>query len=420
MDLTFSPDDVLGGLYYFTTTKTIQGIARVTFAQGQVSPEPVPWIVRSPDPGMGPPSPSNPHHVCAGCHTVSHEGDKIAATYGTGDDFYGVTKADAPEQFIVPPSPDPMAPPGQIRSNFQWFNKAGTHVVSNFNGELIIRDAATAMEVSRMPKAPEDRAVMPEWSREGDKIAFVRLLPSSRTFYQVADCCRMNRTDGGDWLITNGGDIATVTYANGQWGRVEIVVPALEGPNQFVYHYYPTFAPNGEWIIFNSGVKPGFSPPAQNTSLPFHYGIPNDQLVSYDQETSYLRLVKTTGGTVYDLYRASIVFGATSSWPKFAPFIQFNQQIMFFTFSSKYNYGFKVPPKAWPQLWMAAIDLRRLGENAMDPSFSPIWLPFQNMTTANHLGIWTTKNRCEKDSQCAGGEFCTDRECKPPIGFVEN
>jgi hypothetical protein len=44
--------------------------------------------------------------------------------------------------------------------------------------------------------------------------------------------------------------------------------------------------------------------------------------------------------------------------------------------------------EAWKsQLWFAAIDLRRLTEG--DPSWAPIWLPFQSVDQSNHLPYWT-------------------------------
>src|SRR4029079_12273478 len=96
----------------------------------------------------------------------------------------------------------------------------------------------------------------------------------------------------------------------------------------------------------------------------------------------------------------------TSSWPKFAPFVQASGSLMFLTFNSKIDYGFRLPnstrapDKMEAQLWLSAIDLARLGSG--DPSLPPVWLPFQDVTQRNHLGFWTEQVDCRVDATGAG------------------
>jgi hypothetical protein len=54
---------------------------------------------------------------------------------------------------------------------------------------------------------------------------------------------------------------------------------------------------------------------------------------------------------------------------------------------------------AHPQLWLAAIDLSKLGAGG-DPSYAPAWLPLQDVNDSNHLGFWTQKIGCTSDQQC--------------------
>ena len=64
------------------------------------------------------------------------------------------------------------------------------------------------------------------------------------------------------------------------------------------------------------------------------------------------------------------------------------------------------------------MDLKKAREgNGVDPSYAPIWLPFQDQGTANHSAIWTTDVVCNQQSDCPSefeckGETCTAR----PIG----
>src|SRR5262249_14203812 len=83
-----------------------------------------------------------------------------------------------------------------------------------------------------------------------------------------------------------------------------------------------------------------------------------------------------------------------NSWPKWSPFLQATpdgKTLMWITFSSKRNYGVRLPNNTdRPQLWMAAVTVG--GEpSATDQSFPPFWIPYQNLATHNHIAQWTEK-----------------------------
>jgi len=398
LKLSFSPEDVKGALYYFSTS--LPGIMRDIFDL-KVEPKASPFIIPS--------SPSNPKD-CAGCHAVTYDprkrddvrASKITATYGHGDDFLGIASSVDASDFRMRP--------GTTRSNFQWFNGDGTRLISNFNGELIVRDGETGAEITKVAPdalgpAGRQRAAMPEWSHDSEHIVFVRLLPESGAFYDVATCC--GKKEGGDWLLADAGEIVTMVRDGDNFTSPKVVVPQGESKE---YHYYPTFSPDDQWILFNTGTKPGFSPIAQD-AMDGVYGVPSDRLVSYDQRTSRLRLVRVSGGGIYELGRATVMPGSTASWPKFTPFVQKGGKLMFFTYSSKIDYGFVVTGGKQPQLWMSAIDLSRLGENSEDPSFAPAWMPFQDEREANHLGVWSRYVACGDDNDCPKEFDCEEGRC---------
>ncbi len=69
------------------------------------------------------------------------------------------------------------------------------------------------------------------------------------------------------------------------------------------------------------------------------------------------------------------------------------------TVASARDYGFRAlhtydaagtPTAGVMQLWLVAFDPQRAAMN-QDPSFAPVWLPFQDVSSSNHIGQWATK-----------------------------
>mgnify|MGYP000899918145 CR=1 FL=1 len=102
----------------------------------------------------------------------------------------------------------------------------------------------------------------------------------------------------------------------------------------------------------------------------------------------------------------------TNNWPKFAPFLQQNRYA-FVTYSANYGWGHQGGGR--PQLFMFGVDLDA-AKQGKDPSFKPIWLPFQEPSTGNHSAIWTTDVVCLVDKDCPGEFRCTSNKCVPKIG----
>src|SRR5262249_36772286 len=144
-----------------------------------------------------------------------------------------------------------------------------------------------------------------------------------------------------DWAVRTGA-IGVLPYNNGQFGKVEIIVPTGTAPGSD-FNFYPTWSPDGHLIAFATGKvgMPTQTPPQ----------------TSYDQSTARLRLVNVDTKVVVELAAASGTANRTSTWPKFAPFSQAGG-VMFLTFNAKLDYGFLLPNSATgqPQLWIAAID----------------------------------------------------------------
>jgi hypothetical protein len=87
----------------------------------------------------------------------------------------------------------------------------------------------------------------------------------------------------------------------------------------------------------------------------------------------------------------------TNSFPKWSPFVsKLNEmdQLVWLTFSSTRQYGLRPPPasstntgeaKTGTLIWMVGINI---GVGSSDPSYTAFALPFQDITTSNHIAQW--------------------------------
>ncbi|HEX3698944.1 MAG TPA: hypothetical protein VH374_26480 [Polyangia bacterium] len=362
--LDVSPDSLEGGLYFWSSK--ISGMYRLLFgarhAQAFVSPR------TAVDPT-----------ICAGCHSVSLNGNVLAFT--AGNDPEGslvVTKGSDPGAAFFAMSSTP-------NSSTVAVNPDGTRVLVLSQGQLVLHDTSDGNVLLTVDPAllGTDRVgYFPEWAPDGKEVV-VTLATKTDNDYTVHD-----------------GSIAMLPYDAGAFGAARIV--AEESTTDF--NYYPTWSPDGKWIAFATAhVGPG--------------------QVSYTQPGSRLRLVARDGGRIYELAKATHLQDHGSTWPKFAPFSQSNNNIFFITFNSKIDYGFILKNSAslpdgvkLPQLWLTAIDLRDLSTG--DPSRPPLWLPFQDVEQSNHLASWTERLGCPTTGEttgCAEDEVCDkDQYCVRP------
>jgi TolB protein len=178
-----------------------------------------------------------------------------------------------------------------------------------------------------------------------------------------------------------------MVFSGGSWGEGPELV-AFGGQNNF----YPTFSPDGNWVLFNR------SPSNQN---------------SFDAPDAQVWVVPADGGEAVHLATAS---SGGDSWPKWDPTVYMHRSrpLMWFTFSSRRAYGLRLAAGAQAQLWMTAFDPSR----GADPSYPAFWMPFQELESGNHIAQWVTsvdRQPCTDDAQCAGGEFCSEGFCLPDL-----
>jgi hypothetical protein len=359
--VSFSPSDVAGGFYYWSTS--LLGTYRLLFGAQKATPF------------IKPGSPANPSG-CAGCHVVSRNGAVIAFTAGENADsgFLRATSTADPTRPLFGVS-------GMHDSSTIAVSPDGARLLVSYSDVLVLRDTATGAVLGQVDPAflaPDRKAYHPEWSPDGQQIAVT-----------------LSAQPVKDWSVRTG-SIAVLPYNGGSFGPAQVVAPQDASD----FNFYPTWSPDGQWIAFASAPR----------------GNGTDS--SYDRADARLRLVASTGGAIHELGNATFQPGHTSTWPKFAPHMQANGSVMFITFNSKIDYGFFLKRDTTggaPQLWLSAIDLRKLAAGG-DPSSAPVWLPFQEVTQRNHLGFWTTQVGCRLEadgssSGCGEREACREGRC---------
>ncbi len=346
---------VTGGLYYWSTAN--RGTYRLVFGAKQA------------DPFIEPLTKANPTE-CGGCHAVSRDGSTIAFTQGTADGGY----------LTVAPTLTPDAPrvaPGATTkhdSSMVALSPDGKRSVTAFKKDMTqqvleLRDTANGRLIRSVSAADwggKGAPFFPEFSPDGHSLALT-----------------LSGDPVVEWSVRQG-SIAIMPFdpATDTFGAPEVIV---EGGNEM--HFYPSWSPDGKWLAF--------------ASAPAGMGR-----ASYDQAQARLRMVSLEDKKIYELGHATQKAGLTSTWPKFAPFLDKTGNVMYITFNSKLDYGAALKnseqqqDQQRPQLWMAGIDLRNLASG--DPSFAPVWLPFQQVDQNNHLGYWTEKVICSLESGCGG------------------
>jgi hypothetical protein len=361
--LRLSPEPVRGGLYYLSTM--FQGLYRLPFG------------ARRPQAFIAPTSDAN-RFECAGCHAVSRDGAVIAFAAGYAG-YLTVAPTDAPDRASVAP-PDPPISNGHLSA----LNRDGSLVLSSFGvgddrGQLAVRDTNTGAVVATLDPAvlglPGGKVFFPDWSPDGSEIV-ATIATMAKTAASVYD-----------------GSIAVFPYNGGHFGAARVLVAASSS----LFHYAPTWSPDGAWILFVS------APPG---------------VASQENAGGRLRLVKRDGSALFELGRATGAAERHVGWPRFAPFAQRSGQLLFFTFNAKMDYGYLLvnrdEPTPYPQLWMAAIDLDRLGDP--DPSTAPVWLPFQNLRENNLQATWAEGIPCAPglpEMGCGPDATCTGGVCVP-------
>ncbi|HEY0192942.1 MAG TPA: hypothetical protein VGC42_17620 [Kofleriaceae bacterium] len=329
-----------GGIYYWTTSSP-QGIWRYDVGKPDVPPAPF-FAGDQPTP-------------CIGCHVLSRDGSKMAMTIdsatGRGT-VYNVS-----DRSVLLPFDGANNKP-QLHFDFAAFDSGATKLITIEGGVMNLRQLdGTLITGPVAPSTANVQTTMPELSPDDTKLVDVEY-PGGEDF----------ETSSGSIMIRSFDPVANT------FGAPTALVPyvAPDGNNPAIANWYPSFSPDGEWVVFTRT---------------------NGQ--NYDQASAETWMVKADGlspPVKLDLANLAGTDNLTNSWARWVPFAQTfgadNQKLFYLTFSSKRPFGVRLPNGGQPQIWMTPVfpDRAAVGQ---DPSGNAFRVPFQDVTTSNHIAQWT-------------------------------
>lgn len=319
-------EDLMGGLYYWASAAAsgAYGIFRHDFGAPGVPAE---EFFTTTQAGR-----------CVACHVLSRDGTRMAVGYDGGN---------RSSTIVDVASRTPMIAPETMFWNFATYTPDGTRLITSHDGTLTIRDGTSGNPLGTVPAG--GYATHPDFAADGTKMVYVAVgVPNQ------------------DWHFT-GGTIAIIPYdaATGAFGSPRTLIN--DGGN----NYYPSFSPDGEWILFNRSSED-----------------------AYDDPSAELWVVKADGSQApRKLDLANIGPGLTNSWARWAPFrnsygpVGQSENLYWLTFSSKRAFGVRLAA-GQPQIWMAPFFPGRVATGG-DPTAPAFRLPFQSIMSSNHIAQWT-------------------------------
>jgi hypothetical protein len=424
---TFSPDPVFGALYYWAAQA--QSLKRATFGAEKA----VPFIE---------PESATNQFKCVACHSVSRDGKVIAFAVSNDHGESVAAIQTAPTENPAAPYVEPELGTSPFSPELANVANGGTlegQPTSQFGHNVALSPDGSVAAVNGIPAPNEDPdtpdapdywppylelrsardgstlnryylgdpifggdaqtlPILPEWSPDGSAlaVALANSAPDSMCLWTYVTC---------------NSPIAVIPVEGGAALGEPRLVATNADPEE--YNYYPTWSPDGQWIVFQSARRVRNDEHA--IVEPRSLGNPN----------GVIRMVRSSGGPYvcpgpdcielsrgigYTPEEALAGAGKAATWPKFTPFSQGpDGALTFVSYTSHLPYGFHGSEKS--QLWMFAVDTSKVG-SATDPSFSPIWLPYQDENDGALTPYWTETLPCEIDangacSGCVAGERCT-------------
>lgn len=319
-------ETVNGGVYYWATAPS-QGIYRYDMAT----------------PGTAPSSFFSPGQptACIGCHAISRDGTKIALTLDDADGRGAVFEV-ANKNVLVPYMTSPQY------WNFATFSADATKLVTIMQGAMVLRSANGGNVLAQIPSSSGKVATHPELSPDGTQLANVETVSTSEDY---------------DASV---GSIVVRTFDNNAntFGPIRMLVPSATGASA----YYPSWSPDGKWIVYT-----------RTTGNSYNNADAEIWVVKADGSKPPVKLAKANQGAAL-----------TNSWARWAPFVQttgaIDEQVYYLTFSTTRAFG--VRAAGGTQIWMTPFFPSR-ADAGQDPSGAAFRLPFQLLTTSNHIAQWT-------------------------------
>src|SRR3569832_116284 len=258
-----SNEEMIGGIYYWASAGTTspEGIWRHDMATpGQPAEQ---FMTKDQTGGR-----------CIACHVLSRDGKNMLVTWDGGNGNANTidvgTKAFGVEANTW---------------NFSSFTPDGSAFLGVFNGTLQVRDFATQAVLASMPVSGTDKVTHPDVSPDGTMLTYVRVPSASY---------------GADWhfgivqIWIRPYDLATQTF-----GAEKMLVADASN------NYYPSFSPDGKWVLFNKS--------ADNAVGTGAYNNPSAEVwvIAADGSAPAVKLAALDAA-----------IGFPNSWARWAPFAQ--------------------------------------------------------------------------------------------------
>ncbi|MCC7382419.1 MAG: hypothetical protein IT384_11345 [Deltaproteobacteria bacterium] len=344
---------VQGGLYYWTTSRT--AIMRVDF--NAADPTPSQFF------------PLNGEGGCYGCHALSPNGRRMTVSKD-GQNAAPLSLVDVAGPSVV------FRDRADRREQFQSWNPTSTQFAAIYGDNnaprdyqrtaIRIRDGLTGDVVDSVDVG--DEPTHPDWSPVGNRIVFTRSTMPDTT----------NQRPG------RGGLSFIEKSPTGSWNGPQALIEPADGKNR----YYPAYSPDGQFIVYNESICTN--------------GNYNSECDGDADHVAKLWAIPANGGTPILLAGANTPGledrgenDLTNTFPKWAPFVDprwrdGSGRVMWMTFSSRRQYGLRSPNGSGQLLWMVAVDPEKV-RSGVDGSYPAFALPFQDLTTSNHIAQWAAQ-----------------------------
>ena len=327
-------ENAQGGIYYWSTSG-LAGIWR--YDVGNPAVPPAPYFADAERPAS-----------CMGCHSLSRDGTKIAMTFdgggGRGTVFdVGTKTALIPFDGSTQPA---------LTWDFAAFNANATKLVTVEASHMFLRDTSGALLAGPIQEGNVGfMSTHPEVSPDDSQLAYVEF-------------------NGGYDAQAYNGSVMVRSFddTNNAFG-VPTVLVAADASNQ-IANWYPSYSPDGQWLAFT-----------RTTGN------------SYNDPSAEVWVVKVDGTLPPVMLATADLSGTlTNSWARWVPFAQTfgpnSEPLFYLTFSTQRPFGVRIPGGGRPQIWMTPFfpDRAMAGTDPSGPTFR---VPFQDVTTANHIAQWT-------------------------------